>query len=92
MAIELMAKIKPKGGGTFAMVDAADVEMPDGTRLDKVVENIKEEITGAGVVVSDEPPKDTRVLWIDPDDTGSDSGVSVAQALGEIDALLGGDG
>ena len=33
MAIELMDKIKPKGGGAFAMVDAADVEMPDGTRL-----------------------------------------------------------
>ena len=33
MAIELMAKIKPKGGGSFAMVDASDVEMPDGTRL-----------------------------------------------------------
>lgn len=33
MAIELMDKIKPKGGGNFTMVDAADVEMPDGTRL-----------------------------------------------------------
>lgn len=33
MAIELISKIKPKGGGTFAMVDAEDVEMSDGTRL-----------------------------------------------------------
>ena len=33
MAIELIAKVKPKNGGTFAMVDAEDVEMPDGTRL-----------------------------------------------------------
>ena len=33
MAIELMDKIKPKGGGNFPMIDAADVEMPDGTRL-----------------------------------------------------------
>lgn len=33
MAIELIDKIKPKNNGTFAMVDAADVEMPDGTRL-----------------------------------------------------------
>lgn len=33
MAIELMDKIKPKGGGTFPMVEAGDVEMPDGTRL-----------------------------------------------------------
>ena len=90
MAIALSGPLEP--AGDFPAAKAKDIEMPDGTRLDKVVENIKEEITGAGVVVSDEPPKDIRVLWIDPDDTGSDSGVSVAQALGEIDALLGGDG
>lgn len=33
MAIELIDKIKPKNNGTFAMVDAEDVAMPDGTRL-----------------------------------------------------------
>lgn len=33
MAIELIDKIKPKNGGNFPMVDAADVLMPDGTRL-----------------------------------------------------------
>lgn len=33
MAIELIGKIKPKNGGKFAMVDAEDVELPDGTRL-----------------------------------------------------------
>ena len=33
MPIELIDKIKPKNGQNFAMVDAADVEMPDGTRL-----------------------------------------------------------
>lgn len=33
MAIELISKIKPKNNGTFALVDAADVEMPDGSRL-----------------------------------------------------------
>lgn len=32
MAIELISKIKPKGGGTFAMVDAEDVEFK-GKRL-----------------------------------------------------------
>ena len=30
MAIELISKIKPKGGGTFAMVDAEDVEYKGG--------------------------------------------------------------
>lgn len=33
MAIELISKIKPKNNGTFALVDAADVEMPNGSRL-----------------------------------------------------------
>lgn len=33
MAIELIDKIKPKNGGSFPMVDAADVQMVDGTRL-----------------------------------------------------------
>lgn len=36
MAIELIGKIKPKNNGTFAMVDASDVEMPDGKRLSEV--------------------------------------------------------
>lgn len=35
MAIELIGKIKPKNNGAFPLVDAEDVEMPDGTRLSK---------------------------------------------------------
>lgn len=33
MAISLIDKIKPKNGGTFPLVDAEDVLMPDGKRL-----------------------------------------------------------
>lgn len=33
MAIELIAKIKPKNNGNFFLVDASDIEMPDGTPL-----------------------------------------------------------
>ena len=33
MSVELIDKIKPKNNGGFALVDAADVEMPDGKRL-----------------------------------------------------------
>jgi hypothetical protein len=44
MAIELISKIKPKNNGTFAMVDASDVEMPDGSRLsDMIFKTITEE-------------------------------------------------
>lgn len=34
MSIELIDKIKPKNNGDFPLVDAHDVAMPDGTRLD----------------------------------------------------------
>ena len=33
MAIDLIDKIKPKNNSAFALVDAVDVEMPDGSRL-----------------------------------------------------------
>ena len=91
MAVEVIDKIKPKNNGNFALMDAADVEMPDGTRLDDTVKKLQEDMTGAGVVVSDVPPEDKRVLWIDPSDKNQDSTMSLAQARGEIDALLGGD-
>ena len=87
MAIELISKIKPKNGGDFAMVDAEDVEMPDGTRLSEAIQNVK----GAGYVVQVEPPEDKSVLWLDPnDDTANETG-SMAAAVDEIDALIGGD-
>lgn len=40
MAIEVIDKIKQKNNGTFALMDAADVEMPDGTRLDNKIKDI----------------------------------------------------
>lgn len=40
MAIELISKIKPKNGQSYPMVDAADVEMPDGTRLGDFYESV----------------------------------------------------
>lgn len=37
MSIELIDKIKPKNNGTFSLVDACDVEMEDGRRLEDAV-------------------------------------------------------
>lgn len=94
MAIELIDKIKPKNNGNFAVVDAIDVEMADGTRLEDAIKNVQ----GTGYVVMTEPPEDTRLLWIDPSDTGPDdegsSGDSedLTDALNEIDTLIGGGG
>jgi hypothetical protein len=51
MAIELIDKIKPKNGGSFPLVEAADVEMPDGKRLDQIAGKIKDENSGAAIRV-----------------------------------------
>lgn len=44
MAIDLISKIKPKNNGKFALVDAADIELQDGTRLDAYVETQKSSV------------------------------------------------
>lgn len=44
MAIEVIDTIKPKNNGSFPIVDASDVNMPDGTRLDEF---------GGGYMISD---------------------------------------
>lgn len=36
MAIEMISKMKPKNGGTFPLMDAQDIEMPDGSRLSEL--------------------------------------------------------
>lgn len=46
MAIELISKIKPKNGGTFPMVDAEDVLMPDGSRLSTFKPSGLPDVTG----------------------------------------------
>ena len=49
MAIDLIDKIKPKNNGGFALVDASDVELPNGKRLDKAVADKMEKPTAATV-------------------------------------------
>ena len=36
MSIPITDKFKPKGAGGYALIDAEDVEMPDGSRLGDV--------------------------------------------------------
>lgn len=38
MAVELIDTLKPKNGGSFPLVEAVDVALPDGKRLDKGLE------------------------------------------------------
>lgn len=42
MPINLIDKIKPANGGSFPMVDAADVEMPDGSRLNTAIAKVRQ--------------------------------------------------
>ena len=44
MAIELIDKIKPKNGGSFPMVDAEDVLMPNGQRLSEYRQEESQEL------------------------------------------------
>lgn len=39
MSIELIDKIKPKNNGSFSLVDACDVEMGNGERLEEAMQN-----------------------------------------------------
>lgn len=83
MAIELIAKIKQANNGSFKLVDAADVELKDGSDLQSFLDNIDEKIdipipdyaACNNVVSSEEKPTDEETLiWIDTSDevyTGS---------------------
>ena len=80
MAIELIDKVKPKNNGSFAMVDACDVEMPDGTRLDVAIAAITpvvrtqseyDALVSAGAV---EP--DTLYLVLDDDPAAEEGDAS----------------
>ena len=49
MAIELIAKLKPKNKGKFALMDACDIEVDEsGTRLDKKLQEIANNAGGGG--------------------------------------------
>ena len=49
MAVELIAKIKPKNNGNFPLVDAKDVAVDEaGTRLDEKLAELKEAAASAG--------------------------------------------
>jgi hypothetical protein len=79
MAIELISKIKPKNNGTFAMVDAADVEMPDGTRLSE------QEFGGSSVTVdtelseTSENPVQNKVIAKALSDFADEAGTALQQ-------------
>ena len=67
MSVELIDKIKPKNNGGFALVDAADVEMPDGTRLsDLEVQNGKNGEPGKDGADGYTPVRGTD-YWTDAD-------------------------
>lgn len=84
--VEVIAKLKPKNNGKFALVDAVDVEMADGTRLEEKiggvegsVKNYIDEETSTQIVddVEDIPSED-GIYHLDPD---------IYYVFGRVDSL-----
>lgn len=67
MAIELISKIKPKNNGKFAMVDAVDVEMPDGRRLSEMVFTVKTQEEYDALVEAGEVDETTLYMIVESD-------------------------
>jgi hypothetical protein len=65
MAVELIAKIKPKNNGDFMLVDSVDVEMADGRNLEETLENFS---GGTTLIVNGEETSDYQLV-IDTDST-----------------------
>lgn len=49
MAIEIISKLKPKNGGTFPLMDAADVETESGRRLQEELNGINKDMANVGI-------------------------------------------
>lgn len=54
MAIEIISKLKPKNGGTFTLMDAADVETASGRRLQEEINDMQDAIGGMQPMTDDE--------------------------------------
>lgn len=54
MAIEIISKLKPKNGGTFTLMDAADVETAAGRRLQEEINDMQDAIGGMQPMTADE--------------------------------------
>lgn len=57
MAIYLISKIKPKNEGTFALMDAADIEMEDGTRLEAYLDKLSTKVWSLELTPGPEGPQ-----------------------------------
>lgn len=66
MAIELIDKIKPKNNGNFSMVDACDVQVSDGERLDAALDRISKQTGNQIVAITEEQYNNGE--WTAPDD------------------------
>ena len=73
MAVELIAKIKQKNGGTFKLVDACDIEMANGQDLETYLESLNIPIEPAPIgecdpeiYVGPTAPTDPNIkVWVD---------------------------
>ena len=86
--VELISGITPKNNGDFPLVNAKDVQMPDGSRLS--------ELEGKVCFKTDEPLSlsEDNVLSVntakepDPDNTLPITSAAVAASVGNIEIIL----
>ena len=65
--IELIAKIKPKNNGKYALVDDADVEMEDGSRLSEAIKKPRIPDGGTeGQILAKKSNTNGDAEWVDP--------------------------
>lgn len=82
--IEVIAKIKPKNNGGFSLMDAADIEMPDGKRIPEALEGLGE---GTVKSVNGTLPDENGNIEIEIGEeplTGSTTEVSPTQVAGAV--------
>ena len=89
MAIELIAKIKQANNGTFKLVDAADIEMKNGSDLETYLESL--EIGGeCTVYAGDTEPIDKKpIVYIDTNTYEDEANNNInGTVLEEIQAMF----
>lgn len=76
MAIGITGKFKPDGD--FSLMDAVDIEMPDGSRLPDALKKVN------GYFAGPVPPENKNVLWLDT----SEDNEQIPDVIGGKDGMI----
>ena len=96
MAIEIIGKLKPKNNGDFSLMDAKDIELSDGSRLEDTIKEIKENNNSSGTSLTQGDNikiENGAISVITTDDAEENNTKPITSAgvhviVGNIDSLL----